>query len=101
MAKAIYSEKKHRHYGLGFPYYTHSPPPSGAIPTWCSPAPGGVRASALPPAAEVLPQPAPEIAQLSSDRSGLHERGARIVRVMQVEYMKRHWGDEFEGVIEE
>jgi ribonuclease R len=49
---------------------------------------------------EALLNRLPEIAQLSSDRERVAMNAEReSVRVMQVEYMKRHLGDEFDGVI--
>lgn len=101
MAKAVYSEKNIGHYGLGFKYYTHFTSPIRRYPDlvvhrlldeYARPVEGH--------RAEEIRKRLPEIARQSSDRERVAVEAERTsVKVMQVEYMKRHIGDEFEGVI--
>ena len=101
MAKAVYSEKNIGHYGLGFKYYTHFTSPIRRYPDlvvhrmldeYARPVSGNRLAD--------LRKQLPEIARQSSDRERVAAEAERTsVKVMQVEYMKRHLGDEFEGVI--
>jgi ribonuclease R len=52
------------------------------------------------PRAEAMRNALPEIARHSSDRERVAAEAERTsVKVMQIEYMKRHLGDEFAGVI--
>ncbi len=101
MAKAVYSEKNIGHYGLGFPYYTHFTSPIRRYPDLVvhrllveySRGPSAKRV-------ETLRKQLPAVAAESSDRERVAQAAEReSIRVMQVEYMKRHLGDEFAGVI--
>lgn len=101
MAKAVYSEKNIGHYGLAFTHYTHFTSPIRRYPDlvvhrllheYEKPVPPNRR--------EELVRRLPGICQQSSDRERLAAEAEReSIKVMQVEYMKRHVGDEFEGVI--
>jgi ribonuclease R len=101
MAKAIYSEKNIGHYGLGFNYYTHFTSPIRRYPDLVvhrllSEYARGVNARQREEIADRLPF----VCRQSSDRERVAMEAEReSVKVMQVEYMKRHVGDEFAGVI--
>ncbi|MBI4536133.1 MAG: ribonuclease R [Ignavibacteriae bacterium] len=101
MAKAVYSEKNIGHYGLGFKHYTHFTSPIRRYPDLVvhrllHEYAGGVDARRL---AEIVKRIS-EICVQSSERERVAVEAERTsVKVMQVEYMKRHTGDELEGVI--
>ncbi|MEW6511349.1 MAG: ribonuclease R [Bacteroidota bacterium] len=101
MAKAVYSVKNIGHYGLAFSHYTHFTSPIRRYPDLIvhrllDEYARGVSGHRLEAFREALP----DIARQSSDRERLAAEAERAsVKVMQVEYMKRHVGDEFTGVI--
>ncbi len=101
MAKAIYSERNIGHYGLAFDYYAHftSPIrryPDLAVHRMLKQYSKGVSLDEL----DALRQRLPAIAKQSSEMERLAMDAERAaVKVMQVEYMKRHIGDEFHAVI--
>ncbi len=101
MAKAVYAEKNIGHYGLAFKYYTHFTSPIRRYPDLVvhrllHEYDRGVSAHRLAELRKAMPG----IARQSSERERLAAEAERTsVKVMQVEYMKRHLGDEFEGVI--
>lgn len=101
MAKAVYAEKNIGHFGLAFKYYTHFTSPIRRYPDLVvhrllHEYGRGTTARRL----MQLRQAMPEIAQQSSERERVAVEAERAsVKVMQVEYMKRHLGDEFDGVI--
>jgi ribonuclease R len=101
MAKAVYSEKNIGHYGLGFKHYTHFTSPIRRYPDLVvhrllHEYERGTSPKRLHDVAQRLPA----ICRQSSDRERLAVEAERAsVKVMQVEYMKRHIGDAFEGVI--
>jgi len=101
MAKAVYATKNIGHYGLAFSHYTHFTSPIRRYPDlvvhrlleeYDRP----VQGKRL----EELRKSLPEVARQSSERERLAAEAERAsVKVMQIEYMKRHVGDEFAGVI--
>jgi ribonuclease R len=101
MAKAVYSDRNIGHYGLGFDYYSHFTSPIRRYPDlivhrMLKQYAVGISLQER----NALRQRLPYIAKQSSvmERAAMEaERAA--VKVMQVEYMKRHIGDEFHAVI--
>jgi ribonuclease R len=101
MAKAVYSEKNIGHYGLGYSWYTHFTSPIRRYPDLIvhrilKEYVRGMSAQRRSALAERLP----EVCRLASERERIAQEAERTsVRVMQAEFMKRHVGDEFDGVI--
>lgn len=101
MAKAIYSEKNTGHFGLGFAHYTHFTSPIRRYPDLVvhrvlQEYAHGLSARRREEVAERLPV----ICRQASERERVAMMAEReSVKVMQVEYMKRHVGEEFDGVI--
>jgi ribonuclease R len=101
MAKAIYSDRNIGHYGLAFDYYAHFTSPIRRYPDlvihrMLKQYSEGISLKEL----DALRQRLPSIAKQSSEMERLAMEAERAaVKVMQVEYMKRHIGDEFHAVI--
>ena len=101
MAKAIYSERNIGHYGLAFAHYAHFTSPIRRYPDlvihrllkeYAATMSSGRR--------EQLKGRIPTIAKRSSERERIALQAEReSVKVYQIEYMKRHLGDELSGVI--
>lgn len=102
MAKAIYSVKNIGHFGLGFRYYTHFTSPIRRYPDLMvhrllyEYSKGKLSQKRHSQLLKTLP----DICQKSSDmeRNAIDAERASV-RVMQVEYMKRHLGDTFHAII--
>ncbi len=101
MAKAVYSEKNIGHFGLAFKYYTHFTSPIRRYPDLIVHRLLHEYEQGLKPhRREELAKQLPAICRQSSERERVAVEAEReSVKVMQVEYMKRHVGDEFDGVI--
>jgi len=101
MAKAIYSDHNIGHYGLAFDYYAHFTSPIRRYPDlivhrMLKRYSGGI----APSVREELRRRLPAIAKQSSDRERLAMEAERTaIKVVQIEYMKDHLGDEFQAVI--
>ena len=101
MAKAIYSDRNIGHYGLAFDYYSHFTSPIRRYPDLViHRLLKEYQTSMTLDRREATRKQLPFIAKQSSEmerRAMEAERAA--IKVMQVEYMKRHVGDEFHAVI--
>ncbi|MGH2575310.1 MAG: RNB domain-containing ribonuclease, partial [Ignavibacteria bacterium] len=101
MAKAIYSEKNIGHYGLGFNLYTHFTSPIRRYPDLivhrilydCL---NRLNRKKVFHYKEILP----EICEHSSDMEENAIRAEReAIKILQIQYMEKHLGDNFWGVI--
>jgi ribonuclease R len=101
MAKAIYSDRNIGHYGLAFDYYSHFTSPIRRYPDlMIHRLLKEYEMNISVDRRETIRKRLPTIAKQSSEmerRAMDAERTA--IKVMQVEYMKRHVGDEFHAVI--
>jgi ribonuclease R len=101
MAKAVYADKNIGHFGLAFSHYTHFTSPIRRYPDLVVHRLLHAYAQGLDARGiAMVRQRLPDIARQSSERERVAVDAERMsVRVMQVEYMKRHVGDQFDGVI--
>jgi len=101
MAKALYSETNVGHFGLAFQHYTHFTSPIRRYPDLVVHRLLYEYAhKMLQKRREQLIEQVPEICEIASDRERIAQNAERAsVKVMQVEYMKRHLGDEFHAII--
>jgi len=101
MAKAIYTDRNIGHYGLAFDYYSHFTSPIRRYPDLVihrilKEYHHGVGLERRRNLVERLPM----IAQQSSQRERVAMEAERAaIKVMKVEFLKQHVGDEFTGVI--
>lgn len=101
MAKAVYSEKNIGHFGLGFRYYTHFTSPIRRYPDLIVHRLLHEYSQGMSKERRVqLADRLPEICSHSSEMERRAIEAEReSVKVMQVEYMKRHLGDQFQAII--
>jgi ribonuclease R len=101
MAKAIYSERNIGHYGLAFDYYAHFTSPIRRYPDLIVHRMLKRYESEFSiTEREELRKRLPFIAKQSSERERTAMEAERAaVKVVQVEFMKKHLGDEFHAVI--
>jgi ribonuclease R len=101
MAKALYSERNIGHYGLAFAHYAHFTSPIRRYPDLVIHRLLKEYATGISKERrEQLRSHVPSIAKRSSERERLALEAEReAIKVFQIEYMKRHLGDELSGVI--
>ena len=101
MAKAIYSDRNIGHFGLSFPYYSHFTSPIRRYPDLIIHRLLKLYAAGISvEERNAIRQRLPYVAKQSSEMERTAMEAERAAtKVMQVEYMKRHVGDEFQAVI--
>ncbi|MEK6754983.1 MAG: ribonuclease R [Bacteroidota bacterium] len=101
MAKAVYSEHNIGHYGLAFDYYSHFTSPIRRYPDLVVHRLLKEYAeSASLQRREEIARRLPFVAKQSSTMERVSMEAERAaIKVMQVEYMKRHLGNEFDAIV--
>jgi len=101
MAKAVYSETNIGHFGLGFRHYTHFTSPIRRYPDLLVHRLLTEYANNMPHRRrEQLVETLPDLLRHASERERVASEAERAsVKVMQVEYMRRHVGDVFHAII--
>jgi ribonuclease R len=100
MMKAQYSTQNLGHFGLAFPQYTHFTSPIRRYPDLAVHRLLKAYNDPAGPGRAPLAAGLSEVCRLSTEREILAQQAEReSIRVKQTEFMERHLGDEFEGVI--
>ncbi len=101
MMKAVYSEKNEGHFGLSFQHYTHFTSPIRRYPDLLIHRLLKEYEADMPH--ERRQKLMDKMKSFGEHTSAMEQRAVEAerasVKIMQVEYMKRHIGDEFEGII--
>ncbi len=101
MMKAVYSEKNEGHFGLSFQHYSHFTSPIRRYPDLLIHRLLKEYKSDMPHSRRE--ELAGYMKAVAEHTSAMEQRAVEAerasVKVMQVEYMRRHIGDEFEGII--
>lgn len=101
MMKAVYAEKNEGHFGLSFQHYTHFTSPIRRYPDLLIHR--LLKEYDAGMTHERRQQMNEKMKAIGEHTSAMEQRAVGAerasVKIMQVEYMKRHIGDEFEGVI--
>lgn len=101
MMKAVYSEKSEGHFGLSFQFYTHFTSPIRRYPDLL--VHRLLKEYAAGMSHERRQDLHSRMKSIAEHTSAMEQRAVEAerasVKVMQVEYMRRHIGEEFEGII--
>lgn len=101
MQQARYSEHNHGHYGLAADFYTHFTSPIRRYPDLL--VHRLVRDYSRGPVGEIAERFEPLIPEIASQSSNLERRAIDAERVVEAmkkaEYMEKHVGEEFDGII--
>lgn len=101
MAKAVYATNNIGHFGLGFSHYTHFTSPIRRYPDLLvhrllNEYTHGIKETRK----KTFEKQLPDACRHCSNRERVATEAEReTVKVMQVEYMRQHLGDQFEGII--